>query len=339
MYVAALRSMIKDKEANAESPSTKFIPTDLVDFMVARAKIEPLAFCVLIELRFAEIIFLFHQAEKQSRNDLFLASIKFLLPLYASTHAIKYVSMLSDFLIDWYCMSETEKIIFAKAVITRKTKNGRNICTDRFVEWMMRDMRMWLGKHASTHHHKLVKQVAVTLNDRKKKKSENAKKRKAVTLDSSHVKELELNNVFCESLLFANESNLWGPGNIGFDEKNNVEGGRRGHNEGTGLEEQRPMRPLPRPFKSIKGVTLNKELVFCVSIGLGRLKEYFKTFLVDGDSDNPTKRSEKESDGGVSLKKIDTTKAEDEKDFNTNIKKELLFWIQKKLKMHTLEKK
>ena len=121
MYVAALRSMIKSKQENEPLQNIlKFNPSDLIDYMVARAKVEPLAFCVLVELRFAEVIFLLHQAEKQSRNDLFLASTKFLLPLYASSHAIKYVSMVSDFLIDWHCMSEAEKIIFAKAVITRK---------------------------------------------------------------------------------------------------------------------------------------------------------------------------------------------------------------------------
>jgi hypothetical protein len=27
--------------------------------------------------------------------------------------------------------------------------NGRNIFTDQFVEWMMRDLRRWLGKHVT----------------------------------------------------------------------------------------------------------------------------------------------------------------------------------------------
>ena len=115
MYVAALRDMIKAKTEENETLSINdlsFNPPDLIEFMVRRAKMEPLAFCILIEMRFAEVIFLLHQAEKQSRNDLFLASIKFLLPLYASSHAIKYVSIVSDFLVDWHCMSEGERIIF-----------------------------------------------------------------------------------------------------------------------------------------------------------------------------------------------------------------------------------
>ena len=70
MYVAALRSMIN--AAQTESGIMKFKPCDLVDFMISRAKTDPLAFCVLLELWFAEIIFLLHQCEKQIKMNSFL---------------------------------------------------------------------------------------------------------------------------------------------------------------------------------------------------------------------------------------------------------------------------
>ena len=139
MYVAALRSMVESKRGNVEILK-KVKACELVDYMVERAEEHPLAFCILLELRFAEVIFLLQKCEKQNRVELFIASAKFLLPLYASSHATKYVSMLCDFLIDWHCMSNAERIIFSKAVMTRKTKNGKTIFTDRFVEWMMRDL-------------------------------------------------------------------------------------------------------------------------------------------------------------------------------------------------------
>jgi hypothetical protein len=126
-----------------------------------------LALVILFELRFAEVIFLLRQAEKESRHEIFISCMKYLLPLFSSTHSTKYVLMLSDLLVDWYCSSDAEKIIFAKAILTRKTVNGANIFTDRYVEWMMKDMRIWLGKYASVHHKSLVKQVALTLYDRK----------------------------------------------------------------------------------------------------------------------------------------------------------------------------
>lgn len=307
MYVAALRGMIKSKAKNVpeeqEVQMLKFKPCDVVDFMVQRAKVEPLAFCVLLELRFAEVIFMLHQCEKQSKNELFLASMKLLLPIYASSHAIKYVSMVSDFLIDWYCMSEAERIIFAKAVLTKKTKNSCTIFTDRFVEWMMRDMRMWLGKHAGPHHHKLVEQVALSLNERKKRKSEGAKPN-TKKASSSPIKELEINRVFCESLIFAEETNLWGPGEI----------------ELFCPSSQKSDRPMQKPFKSFKGVPLNTDILFCVSTGTKRAKDYFQVNLVDGDWNDP-KRSEKESEGGVSLKKIETTLAENEKEVSLDLKR------------------
>ena len=307
MYVAALRSMIKFK-SQTSTGNLNVQPSDLIDFMVNRSKVEPLAFCILIELCFAEIIFLLHQSEKQSRNDLFLAGIKFLLLLYASSHAIKYVSMISDFLIEWYCMSEAEKIIFARGIITRKTKNGCNIFTDRFVEWMMKDMRMWLGKHSSIHHHKLLEQVAITLNERKKKR-EGAQNRKPSNSCDRAVCELKINKVFCKSLLFAHDLNLWGPGEIIFNDKKA---------NASNVDEDR--RPMQRPFKSVGGVPLNKDLLFCVSTGSLQANEYFKTYLVEGEWDNP-KRSEKESEGGVSLKKINTTLADNEEHFNIEMER------------------
>ena len=308
MYVAALRGLKREKGEAMNGDAFTLNPCDLIDFMVNRAQVEPLAFCVLVELRFSEVIFLLHECEKQSKNDLFIASMKFLLPLFASSHAIKYVSMVCDFLIDWHCMSDSERIIFAKAVLTRKTKNGSNIFTDRFVEWMMRDMRIWLGKHASLHHHRLVEQVALTLNDRKKQKSEGAKKRgKSQTSD---VKEIAIDRVFCHTLIFCSETNLWGPGEI------IIEAGESSSSHAAfDQDDGRPR--MVRPFTSFKGVPLNTDLLFCISTGLKRSKDYFETNLVLGDWNDP-KRSEKESEGGVSLKKIDGTAAADEKDCALN---------------------
>ena len=62
MYVSALRGMIKTKQVEAQNMTEfSFKPCDLVDFMIERAKVEPLAFCILLELRFAEVAFLLHQ--------------------------------------------------------------------------------------------------------------------------------------------------------------------------------------------------------------------------------------------------------------------------------------
>ena len=52
------------------------------------------------------------------------------------------------------------------------------------------------------------------------------------------MKELEINKVFCESLLFANESNLWGPGDIVFEKSSKSKNSKQ-TNRGEG--DSRPM--------------------------------------------------------------------------------------------------
>ena len=43
-------------------------------------------------------------------------------------------------------MSEAERKINDQFILFRKTKNGKNIFADRFVEWTMRDIRKRIGK-------------------------------------------------------------------------------------------------------------------------------------------------------------------------------------------------
>ena len=167
IYTIAIRGTVLKKKLTDNSPSVS--PVDVLDHMITRAKSHPIALCILVELRYAEVIFMLQDCERTSRCDLFLASIKFLSPLLATTHATTYVSMTADFLIDWSCMSDPEKIIYAKALLTRKTIHGCNIFMDRFVEWMIKDFRQWLGKYISPNHHTLIERIALTMNEKKSK--------------------------------------------------------------------------------------------------------------------------------------------------------------------------
>ena len=62
------------------------------------------------------------EAERSADCDLYLTAKKHLATLFAGSHATRYVSMVTDFFVDWYCALDAEKIIFAKAIFTRKTK-------------------------------------------------------------------------------------------------------------------------------------------------------------------------------------------------------------------------
>ncbi len=287
---------------SSEDTSKTFSPCDLVDFMINRATEEPIAFCILIELRFAEVIFMLHQSEKESQSNLFMSCLRFLLPLYASSHATKYVSMVTDFLVEWHCMSAAEKIVWAKGVLTRETKNGSMVFTDRFVEWMMRDMRMWLGKHSSLHHDKLVEQTALMLNDMKIDKGVTAKKRRKNS--DNGVKELSINKFYCESLIYFLDTILWGPGDIITKEKSSDTNFKEGSNRG-GFPD-RFGREQQVVFQSFTGVPLNTDILFLVSTGTKRSQKYYDVYKVKGDL-NEASRSENEEEGGVSLKQIDPT--------------------------------
>ncbi len=268
-------------------------PCDVVDHMVACAKEHPIALCILLELRFAEVIFMLHESEKRSKNDLFIAAMKFMLPLFATNHATKYVSLVSDFLVDWFCSSDAEKIIYAKAIFTRKTKNGANVFTDRYFEWMVKDLRLWLGKFTSLHHHTLIKEVAATLNERKKVKVEGTKKRKKS--EGDHIKHLPIDHSFCEVLTFCLDTNLWGSGPL----KNSKAGPySKRHARGRGVT------PIPErneqagpPLQSLVGKPLNPEVLFCLSTGEERGKKYFETFLKTGDWNDPSRPETAGKDG------------------------------------------
>ena len=144
--------------------------------------------------------------------------MKFLAPMFAASHATKYVNMVSDFLVEWYCKSHAEKVIFAEFIFTHKTKHGSNIFTDRFVEWMMKDLRTWCGNVAYEHTASLLEICALGLKERVEIKAFGAEELKPSRKMKQSEKETEgklrIDHVFCEVLVFALEANLFGPGPV-----------------------------------------------------------------------------------------------------------------------------
>jgi hypothetical protein len=87
------------------------------------------------ELRYAEVIFMLQQEEEEGNAKKFVTGMKFAACLYAASHATKYCNIAAELLIWWHCMSDAEKAIFEKYIMVKKTKEGKSIFTDRFVEW------------------------------------------------------------------------------------------------------------------------------------------------------------------------------------------------------------
>lgn len=167
----------------------------------------------LIEMRFAHLIFMLNESETQSNDKLFRTVQKYFLRLFASTHCTKYVSMMTDFFVHWYCCSPAEKILFAKAIFTRKTKNNKSVFVDRFVEFMMRDFRMWLGKHGTSHTKTLLERCAVTLVGNKQTRA-SARRTYTGGGDSEIPSndDVEIDLIFCEAFVHAVDCNYFGEG-------------------------------------------------------------------------------------------------------------------------------
>ena len=324
-YVAALRGLIEAKrvEFDSRDPAAarphqpvKICAQDVIDFMLERARHYPIVMVILLEIRFAEVVFMLHQAEQDSNESLYVTALKYLAPLFAATHATKYVELLAKFLVDWHCMSSAERVIFSNGIFTRKTKNGRNIFSDRFVEWMMRDLRMWCSNVATPHTASILERTALGLNRKKKSKAFARKEMSNIRGEEAEMNkaELQINHVFCEVIIFCSEANLFGPGEIKHIQKGPAsnfpppDGIRQ---KGTTMREKDT-----GTFTQICNdlVLLNTELPKARKIGEQRMSQYFEHYHKTGDLSKAS-RSEKD----VPLTSINPLMSENAKDLRAEL--------------------
>lgn len=133
--------------------------------MKSTAQKSAIAQVIYNELRFAEVIlFLIHRAEEESNAEMFVEAMKCAFFLFTTNHASKYTNIAAEFLVWWLvaCSSPAEKVFSDKFILTRKTNRGKRIFTDRFVKWLMKDVRAGVGKHNRQRTDAaLVRQVAL----------------------------------------------------------------------------------------------------------------------------------------------------------------------------------
>ena len=316
LYVSAIRAEAARKAKVAEGEeSFDLSPSDIIDSMVKRAMEEPLMLVILTQLRLAELTFMLHEAEKKGDASIYITAQKYLAILFATTHATKYVSMSMDFFVDLFCSSDADKKIFEKAFLTRETKNGKKIFTDRFVEWMMKDLRSWLGKTASQHTESLLERCALNLNNLKRERSYGSNELNSTNKSGSDTTQLALDHVFLEVLVLAEEANLFGDGPLrhvkkGPANKRNNKDGQLSFEE---FEEDEKFTTIGSTTERNR-IHLNKEMLSLFELGRERLEDYYKEFLQEGDLDDP-KRSEKK----VSLAAIDPLKSASDKEDTINL--------------------
>ena len=100
-------------------------------------------------LRYAEIIGLLSDTETQRprRNlELYFTACEFLVEICGVSGSPNYCRIISEELMRWETMSEAEKKLCEERIFTKQTVNGNCVYHDRFMEWIVKDIRSTTGK-------------------------------------------------------------------------------------------------------------------------------------------------------------------------------------------------
>jgi hypothetical protein len=111
------------------------------------------------------MIFILEDVEANADAEAYLSVIWLLLSVFCSSHQTGYVPLICQFFQNWFCASEAERAQ-NKNLFFRRTKNGRNIFHNCFVEWSVRILRAFTGKKAIRKDYgNIVCQSALLLNE------------------------------------------------------------------------------------------------------------------------------------------------------------------------------
>eukprot|EP00956_Cyclotella_meneghiniana_P028640 scaffold67372_cov26-Cyclotella_meneghiniana.AAC.1 len=144
MYYFALVSSVvtaclEEKQTAGDTSGVSAV--EAYEFMLNAFKENPFYTQLVSEMRTAEVVFLLHCAEEEADAKAYVCGLKFAAPLFTANHATKYTFILAKFFQWWHCASEADKKIYKTMLMTKKTERGKNIFTDRFVEWLVKDLR------------------------------------------------------------------------------------------------------------------------------------------------------------------------------------------------------
>ena len=108
---------------------------EVFDFMCERAEEDPLILVTLLYLRLVHTIQLLYESERKADISLFISYVRYILLWCCISHSVGYVSLLCDWIRDCECASPAKQVIREKVILFCKTVFGKNIFTDRFMEW------------------------------------------------------------------------------------------------------------------------------------------------------------------------------------------------------------
>jgi len=276
VYLSALMALIelKFEDMGEGCDSVPVSPDQVIDFMISRAKQNVQAFIILMELRFGELIFMLQRAETKADAKIYCAALKYAMILRTNTNATKYIEMMCNFCVDIHCMSDAERTIYETFILFRKTKNGKNFFSDRFVEWTMRDLRSYLGKfyrHSTTSQ---LQSLLLQMNE--------IKEAKGITPDlhtkPSARRMIKLDAAFLEPYVFCYSARAWRgtPQAVAakpFKKRSDADG-----------NDMTSDFAKEKSFYSMDGKDeLYSDILSMVSRGKERTKAYFTEFHIEGE--------------------------------------------------------
>lgn len=211
-YVAAARtiSRLKDRDIS---------PIDVHDWMLRRAKQHDVCHSILMWLHFVEITNMIQMSEGMNNPELYRTGATLALLLFAKTHCTKYVRIAFEEFIWWQTSSEADKKLKDTFYFTKTTKKGKTIFFDRFVEWINKDIRSYLGKFAKPNQDLLMTRTVLLMQERLQRKgidsSDSFDKHKLGQNkynDTEAGKNVSLSPIFCYQLSTVYAHNFWGDG-------------------------------------------------------------------------------------------------------------------------------
>ena len=257
-------------------------PKEVLEFMLKRAKKNPQAFIILLDLRFNELIFMLLRAESNADPKLYCTALKYAMLLTANTNATHYVEMMSNFVISRKCMSEAERLLHDKFTLFRKTKNKKTIYSDRFVEWTMRDIRQRLGKFFKESTTSQLTDVVLQMHKSKQYQNDHASAPAEANKESRTRSTIKLDNSFLEAYVWCEASNLW----LGKPMSVPSKAYHRRKDD-----ENLSKIPSPRHLYSTDNVEhpLSNGILSSISRGLQRSEAYFERFHLHGNPRETTR--------------------------------------------------
>ena len=127
------------------APSVK----ELHGYMLKRAEQYPVVALLMLYTRFAEINKMMKMSERKlprGNRELYFQTLKFVLPLFAMTHKIDYVRLISDFFMIWECDSPAFHAIYDNFLFCQVSSTGFPVMSDLFVELQIARTRYDCGK-------------------------------------------------------------------------------------------------------------------------------------------------------------------------------------------------